>query len=235
MRALSGTELLELWEKGRGLHPLDRTLLVLSTALPGIPPETLPDWVLGRRNRSLFELHCSCFGSRLSGWAGCAQCGEKMEFELDSRELMTHNQSERCEATVAAGSGTYRLPTSRDLAAVADERDPDAVAIRLLQRCRVTSDETSVGPAEGVEHLGELMALADPMAETRLALRCPTCGHESEEVLDIATFVWAEIESRAKRLLWEVHALASVYGWSEAQIFSLSTVRRAAYLEMVQA
>ena len=79
------------------------------------------------------------------------------------------------------------------------------------------------------------MALADPMAETRLALSCPACGSEWHEALDIARFVWAEIESRAKRLAGEVHALASAYGWTEAEILGLSGPRRSLYLGMVQA
>ena len=54
-------------------------------------------------------------------------------------------------------------------------------------------------------------------------------------MLDIGSFVWAEIESRARRLLWEVHTLASAYGWSEAETLSLSAARRASYMRMVQA
>jgi len=38
-----------------------------------------------------------------------------------------------------------------------------------------------------------------------------------------------------RRLLVEVHALASAYGWSEQEILSLSDARRRLYLEMVQA
>jgi hypothetical protein len=41
--------------------------------------------------------------------------------------------------------------------------------------------------------------------------------------------------ARARRLLIEVHSLASAYGWSETDILSMSEPRRALYLEMVQA
>ena len=43
-----------------------------------------------------------------------------------------------------------------------------------------------------------------------------------------------EIHAWAKRTLREVHTLASAYGWSEREILSMSAVRRALYLEMVQ-
>ena len=47
---------------------------------------------------------------------------------------------------------------------------------------------------------GEILSAADPLAETNLALDCPSCGHQWNDVLDIGSFVWAEIEARARRL-----------------------------------
>jgi hypothetical protein len=79
------------------------------------------------------------------------------------------------------------------------------------------------------------MAAADPLAEILLSFDCPNCGACFQESLDLASFLWAEVEDRARRMLREVHALASAYGWSEAQILSLGPARREIYLEMVQA
>jgi hypothetical protein len=78
------------------------------------------------------------------------------------------------------------------------------------------------------------MALADPLSETRLTLECPKCGNRWEDTLEFAAFLWAEIEARAKRLLFEIHTLASAYGWTEAEILALGDRRRATYLEMVR-
>jgi hypothetical protein len=52
-------------------------------------------------------------------------------------------------------------------------------------------------------------------------------------MFDIVSFLWTEIAAEAKRLLREVHILASAYGWREADIFSLSPLRRQFYLEAV--
>jgi hypothetical protein len=82
---------------------------------------------------------------------------------------------------------------------------------------------------------GQALAEADPLAETLLKLRCAVCSHEWQEPLDIADYLWSEIEARARRLLIEVHSLASAYGWSEADILALSEPRRRLYLDMVQA
>jgi hypothetical protein len=134
---------------------------------------------------------------------------------------------------------SYRLPTSSDLAAVATENDSTAAARRLLSRCctngeGMTSNET-VWSDEEMEAIGERMAAADPLAEILLSFECPNCAASFVESLDLPAFLWAEMEGRAKRLLLEVHALASAYGWSEREILALPPVRREFYLGQVRA
>jgi hypothetical protein len=87
---------------------------------------------------------------------------------------------------------------------------------------------------EDLEEIGEQMALADPLAETRLTLHCPKCEVDWEESLDMTSFLWTEIDARVRRLLLEIHTLASAYGWTEREILSLGENRRVRYVEMVQ-
>src|SRR3954451_6352764 len=134
MRALSGADFLQLWENGSSLHPVDQGLLALLAGHPETSYEALADWPLGRRNQALAELRCSCFGSRIEGWVACPRCAEKLEFEIDARELA--GAGERREVLVVNGK-SYRLPTSRDLARVAREPDEDSAAARLLEYCRL--------------------------------------------------------------------------------------------------
>jgi hypothetical protein len=235
MWTFSSFDILEMWERGRRLHPLDRGLLALRVALPSSSKD-LADWPLGRRNRALFDLHCMSFGSRLQGWASCTSCGEKVEVDLDANVLMTAEADEHeSHETFQVGVECFRVPTSRDLAEVMATSDATTAAIRLFERCRVGRPESLTSADAMLEEVEEKMASADPMAEIRLSLRCPTCAREWHETLDIARFVWAEIEARARRLLWEVHHLASAYGWTEAETLSLPAARRAIYLEMVHA
>jgi hypothetical protein len=235
MRALSSSDLLDVWERGAGLHPLDRGLAALSAAFPQVPPASLEDWTLGRRNQALIELHCSLFGSALQGWTACARCGEKMEFEVNGRDLINASlDGTNRELTVFFKDQRFRLPTSRDLAVAAQQKDAEAAALCLLEHCRTNPDSPVQWTAEDIERAGEKMAVADPLAEIRLALCCPSCGNESTETIEIVSFLWSEIEARVKRLLNEVHAIASAYGWTEAQVLALSPARRALYLEMVQ-
>jgi hypothetical protein len=243
MRALSQADCLALWESGKTLHPLDQGLLAVHAAFPETHRESVADWPIGRRNRALAELRSVCFGRWLRGWTACDQCGDKLEFEVDGNALAGSHTPDN-DQTIHLKGRDFRLPTSRDLAWIAGEHDPSLAAIRLLEQC-VVSDSSgdavdhksalSEWTEEELEIIGEHMAEADPLAEIMLHFDCPVCGHAFDLGLDLATFLWSEMEGRAKRLMLDVHTLASAYGWSEPEILSLSPARRDFYLEMVRA
>lgn len=69
---------------------------------------------------------------------------------------------------------------------------------------------------------------ADPSAS--FAIRCEVCDQESPCAFDIREYLWREIAAAAQRALDDVHAIASIYGWSEEAILSMSAHRRRAYL-----
>jgi len=239
MRALSQADCLVLWESGQGLHPIDQGLLAVNAVFPETRDESVADWPLGRRNRALVQLYCANFGSKLSGWTSCRQCGEKLEFAADGM-IMAQIALEDTAPVVSESGRSFRLPTSRDLARIAAESNASAAIPLLLNLCLV-SQEDSGHPAsliewsdEELDRIGNRLAQADPLAEILLDFECPVCKESFTEALDLASFVWSELEGRARRLLFDVHTLASAYGWSEAEILSLSQQRRNFYLKQVQ-
>lgn len=234
MRTFTQAELLTLWETGRSLHPLDQGVLALQSALPETE-ESVADWPVGRRNRALAELYCAAFGPQLHGWTACPHCGEQLEFQMDAGALAQSAAPPRGEPIVV-GQRSYRLPTSRDLALVASEPDATVAAERLARQCCIQNGPPELTwSVEEIDEIGELMAAADPLAEIQLRFDCPNCGEVFDDSLDLASFLWSAMEARARRLLLAVHELASAYGWSEAEILSLSPARREVYLEMVRA
>jgi hypothetical protein len=230
MKTLSNLDFLTVWERGSHLHPLDRALLLLASALPDESSNGLAEWPLGRRNGALARLRRAHFGKKLEGWVACPCCTERLEFALDTEAIAGEGGTP--EMRIAVGERTFRLPNSRDLAGVAHENDTDEAAWRVLRAC--CADEADLAGAD-IDAIGERIAEADPLAETRVSLRCPECGNQWDEPLDIAAWLWEETEARSRRLLLDVHTLALAYGWSEGEILSLSEARRALYLEMVQA
>lgn len=74
---------------------------------------------------------------------------------------------------------------------------------------------------------------ADPQANVQLNVSCPACSHQWQMTFDILSFFWTEISAWAQRILREVHVLASAYGWHEADVLAMSSMRRQCYLQMV--
>ena len=150
----------------------------------------------------------------------------------DGRTVAAGMHAEQ-DASVEVDGERFRLPTSRDLAAVVGETDATRAAQSLLRRLQLTGGD--VWSEAQIEAVGERLAEADPLAEIRLSFTCPRCEAGFEESLDLPSFVWSEMEARARRVLAEVHVLALAYGWSEAEILQLSPARREIYLDMVRA
>src|SRR6266496_2386714 len=216
MRALSPADCLALWESGQGLHPLDQGLLAIQTAFPETRKESVADWPLGRRNRALAELRCACFGRWIRGWSTCEACGEKIEFALDSASI-GDSAAPASDATVQVGERSFRLPISRDLAQLTTEADPTRAAVRLLELCSVSTVDSKAAQVQEVpgqlseeelEVVGEKMSGADPLSEILLHFDCPVCSHSFDQALDLSSFLWSEIEGRAKKLLLDVYTLA---------------------------
>ncbi len=78
------------------------------------------------------------------------------------------------------------------------------------------------------------MAEIDPQGDIQLSLVCPKCDRRWDAVLDIASYLWSEINAWALRTLREIDVLATAYGWTETEILRLSPWRRQAYLEIIQ-
>ncbi len=235
MRTLSNLDFLELWERGAVLHPLDRALLAIGMAVPEEEYNTLAAWPLGKRNAALSQLRRACFGHMLSGWVACPECGERLEFSLDSDNLQQGALDTAAEVVI--DGRRFRPLTSRDLAQVVHESDEQMAAMKLMRECCLDSGDLDFRKlsAEEIQAISERLEQADPLAETLLQLECAECGHHWNESLDMAAWLWTEIEARARRLLVDVHTIAAAYGWSEAAILSLSDQRRALYMEMVRA
>lgn len=235
METLSAESLLVTWEQARYRHPIDRALVLYAWARADLDPDELADEPLGRRNSTLSRLRRAFFGDSLRARLLCPQCGQWLEFTATISALL--DTPEPTNSLAEAGGHVFRPPTSRDLAMIADTDDPDAAALQLLRLCCVESVE-SVSDVELENLIDEIetsLEQIDPRADFTMDCHCRECGHEWGAPFDIASFLWGEIDARAQRLLDEIHLLARAYGWTEAEILSLSQERRTAYLERVVA
>jgi hypothetical protein len=249
MRALTASEQLQVWERGRRQTSARRAMLLLAAASPEISPGELAQFSIGQRDACLLTLREWMFGTQIQGIAACPECPERLELMFEVAEIRAANESE-----MAAPGATYLLrvedyevqfrpPNTTDLEAIVGCETAEAARSQLLARCALEirrgntkkNAKTRAGklPSKVVNALTEKMAQVDPQANVQLSLTCPVCRHAWSAAFDIASFLWSEINDWAQRILREIHIIASAYGWREADILEMSAERRSCYLEMI--
>jgi hypothetical protein len=244
-------EVLEAWEAGATAGAAERTLLLHALARPRAGVRELMATAVGRRDAELLALRAALFGDRMEVVVGCPDCGEKLEFELGIAEVL----GDRAGATAGqdadggadgdrvlrvesgAWAVDFRSPTAADLEAVSGLDEADGARKALLARIVVRAErsgrkvDASRIPASVQQAIAEAAAEADPAADIRLAMQCPECAQKISAELDIAEYLWRELDVWARAILSDVHLLASCYGWSENEILALSPRRRRYYVE----
>ena len=238
MAITGAAELLAAWETGLGEAPVGRALLLHRAARPDVDVSRLPAVPVGEREADLFALRRALFGERMQVRLECAACGQDMEFDLDAGEL-AGSLGGRGEQVVRVREGgwdvEFRLPGIADLQAAARSADPRTA---LLARCLVSAARggTAVAgpelPAAVQRRIAEAVEAAGPAADLVLDIACPECGAATRAELDIASYLWTELDAWARDVLLDVHLLATAYGWSEPEILALSPTRRRYYLEL---
>jgi uncharacterized protein (UPF0212 family) len=231
MTPASAVEHLAAWERVHPSSPAQRPA-ALADALGITRAHTI-----GARNAALLDIYAQRFGDRLDGVSACPSCGAEVELGLTVEGIKkTVPQPQPVEPlTVGADTVVWRIPDDDDLVAALGAFDGDRGALALFRRCVVSPDQSSSPLSDEVRAaIAEHIAAADPYADLTVELVCPACSEHWDSVLDVAEFLWAAINSDARRLLREVDELASAYGWSEAQILELSQHRRDVYLDLIR-
>src|SRR5439155_2569345 len=215
---------------------------VLSAVCPNVPPEEIDRLSAGEHDARLLTLRERLFGPTLMAVVTCAGCGEQLELALRTEDIRVPPRpatSDAEEIEVAGFGVSFRLPAVRDIARATTTRDVSAFRREVLARCVLdvrkdgmpaTHDDL---PAEVVTAIAERMEELDPQANVEIGISCPRCDRRWSAALDVALFVWAELDAWARRLLHDVHRLAAAHGWSEHDVLAMSPLRRSLYLDML--
>jgi hypothetical protein len=245
-RVASGA-VLAAWESALSARGQQRALSLLGPLGGGEA-----DRPLGQRDAMLLSLYRDLHGPVLEALATCPGCRTTLEIRLAVADLTDgygdlalgdsgppagrYRPTEQHEADLGSVRVTVRCPTSADLLALAGEADVAAARAALVDRCvlairRQDGSARALDDSE-VRRLGTVIEELDPLADVRVGIACAECGHAWSALLDVPELVWALVQGTARRLLSEIDALAQRYGWSEAEILSLSDQRRRAYLDL---
>ncbi|MFE4328910.1 hypothetical protein ACFRQM_05485 [Streptomyces sp. NPDC056831] len=254
MAIAQATELLATWEAGLDRGSSGRALLLHRTARRDIggDSEALLSLPVGAREADLFALRRALFGERMQVRLECGACATDMEFDLDAGEFarsLRFPEASPVRIREDDWEVEFRVPSVADLTAAARHADARRA---LLERCVVSvvrdgGDMPAGAPDDSPDMIAALVGAlppavqrriaeaaerADPAADVTLDVSCPDCGAATRAELDIASYLWAELDAWARDLLLDVHLLATAYGWSEPEILALSPLRRRYYLEL---
>lgn len=244
MRPLTAHELLNIWENSSGQSLVNRSLdmIRVSCATDLTDPAMLS---IGERDTRLFRLREWLFGSDLLNMAECPQCHEKLEWIMSVSELplkLSEQKERMLRYTLEVSPYTiqFRLPNSYDLMTALSDTAYQADPRKLFFDCILDAKNGNVQcqpqelPDDVLDQLDQRLAEEDPCSDISMLLRCSGCGHGWELPFDIVSYLWTEIDNWARHMLQEVAILASAFGWSEAEILTMSPQRRRVYLGMIK-
>jgi hypothetical protein len=240
MRSLTSAEIVQVWEMGQNRPIWQRALLLLAPCLPDHRPSELAALSLAQRNALLFELRGLVVGADLQGLVRCPVCAAPLEFAATVAEFLNRATSPPAaplQVAVAGQTVSYRLPDSNDLAAAASYLDLPEASFTIFSRT-VVGGHKALPPElvpQAAQAISDEIENSYPLTDPRVALLCATGDHVWSASLDIASFLWSEIDRIAKRLLDEVQVLARAYGWREDDILAMSESRRQFYIGAVVA
>lgn len=226
--------MVQLWEDGQGLSSVERSMLAVATWGTGIDPESSPH--IDELNRQVLVLHARFFGKDMEFYALCDECGEALEFVVDTSQIASAAQPPTAPPLVIDDREVRcRPPVVGEVLSATRASDPRRW---LAGRCIEPGDDATDGyphlTDDDIDALETRLREQHPLLEVTLAIVCPDCGHEWEQTLDIDGLIWRDIDLEARGLLEDVDRLARSYGWSEADILAMSPERRRRYLELVQ-
>lgn len=234
MNEPSAAWLLDTWEHVHGEGHQRSAVALLEAASSPDDSTSFVDLPIGDRDGRLMELRERLFGPALASALVCPSCGESMELSFALAAVRPPRGASTTPVQVSAGGRDlrFRLPTTRDLLAVADASDVEMARRELLRRCAidVDADVLSSLADTDIDAIEVAMERADPQADVQLESMCTECGASITAPFDILAQLRVELDVWARRTLYEVSSLAAAFGWAERDILEMSAWRRQAYL-----
>jgi hypothetical protein len=187
----------------------------------------------------LLLLRRAVFGDLVRATVRCAVegCHAPVSVAFSTAGYLEHHRRRPAAGVVPDGepgwlrlAGTtvrFRPPLVGDVAAAAREAQPERA---LMARC-VDPDRLDAAVRRRVERALDRLA---PSLVDDLTGDCPECGATISMRFDPLRYCLRELADQARSVFEDVHLIASVYHWREAEILALPRHRRAYYAEMAR-
>lgn len=192
------------------------------------------------RDRLLAAIYRHTYGDQVKGSIACRNCGEPFDMDFSLGSFVDHHHGQAPMpgpsrlpdgSFLLEGGLELRLPTGADELAVMHLDDAAAGKALLARIIRKGELDEAAAEAMAEEALPELA----PMLQAEMAAQCPECGHGAAVSFDVQSYLLQSLLNDRDRLQYEVHRIASAYGWSLKDILKLSRSARRDYTRLIEA
>jgi hypothetical protein len=225
--------LLDGWSAARGRGWGERCLATTSLAL-GVDRDEAAAREWDDAQRELLRFSAWRTG-RVDAVATCPHCAAMVDVDVPVAAMALASSSSG-DVTVLAAHGAgralaaVRVPTVGDLIDAAALDTPEEAQALLAERCGLGQ----LDPEEWDAAITDLDE-SHPLLAPSCAVACPECGEEFEATLDSVELCWEAVDAAATEVIDDVVALATAFGWSEADVLAVPPRRRAMYRRLAEA
>lgn len=222
-----------------GTHVMEAINLIDKLLVKGHRAETTAQKLASPdRDRIMAAIYQQTYGDQIKGTLECSECEALFDMDFSLAGFVDHTHQPQPEAaTKRLNDGSFlladglqmRLPTGEDEMSVMGLSEEE-LANKLLERCLIKGKAEEVQP-EVMESLAELA----PMLQTEITSTCPECGHEMAVFFDIQVYLLQSLLQDQEGLSWEIHRLATAYGWGLKEILELPRSVRKRYSNLIEA
>jgi hypothetical protein len=179
------------------------------------------------------------FGDLVRATVRCPlpECGVSISVGFSTERYLDHHRPRPAAGVLsddragwfrlATAPVRFRIPDAADIVAATTAPRPDQA---LLGRCAEPARIS--GPLR--RRVERAMSRLAPSLVGDLAGQCPDCRAAVTMRFDPISFCLTELSHQAASVFEDVHLIASVYHWTEAQILALPRRRRTRYSELVR-
>jgi hypothetical protein len=189
------------------------------------------------RDRLLTAVYFNTYGSKIETTVLCPSCNNRFDLSFSLEEWvndLTADSSQKLNGKdcaypfMAPGGIKFRLPTGADEMAVMG-MEPGTAAKELLKKCI---------PEGSGQYNPDLIQMAmhemAPLADAEFEAKCPECSEIQLLHFNLQQYLLSSLLNGQKKLVIEVHRLASAYGWGLNEIMELPRSIRGTYITMLE-
>lgn len=219
---------------GSAIRMLDRLLVEAAGCLPPGAGDTLTGF---DRDRVLLAIYRRAYGNRIESTIECLGCRSRFDLHFSLTDLHAAVDSQRVEAALdftpdgfchLPDGLVFRLPTGREECDAAALPSGEAHAA-LIGKVVVSSSRPVTAP-----ELDELLARAAPLLDLDLDATCPECHRTQKVHFSLQAYLLESLLKERRRLVSDLHRLATVYGWSRRDILELPRGDRRVHVELIE-